>query len=214
MPRTQSVCGEKRGDFVENLKKEDLRVRKTKEAIHNAFKAMICDMDFEQITIKELTQRARINRKTFYLHYAGLEDLLAELQEEIAENFIRRQVSYGNMKDIREMIRVFFETAANMPLFHERMMCCGSYQPIWEKINKRIMDHRRKTNRGVFGLDECAENLVFAYYGANSTILYRQWVADGKKLPLEELIEVATSLICNGMASVVPDGRALSESGA
>lgn len=93
-----------------------------------------------------------------------------------------------------------------MPLFHERLMCCGSYQPIWEQINKRIMDYRKETNRGVFGLDEHAENLVFAYYGANSTILYRQWVADGKKLPLEELIALATRLICNGMSSVVPGG--------
>lgn len=188
---------------MEKRKTEDLRVRKTKEAIHSTFKQMICEMDYNQITIKELTERAQINRKTFYLHYTSLEDLLAELQEEIAENFIRRNVSYGSMKDIRDLIRVFFEHAANMPLLHERLMCSGSYRPIWERINKRIMDYRRETNRGVFGLNEYAENLVFAYYGANSSLLYRQWVLDGKQLPLEELIEIATKLICNGMSSVV-----------
>ncbi len=188
---------------MEKRKTEDLRVRKTKEAIHHTFKQMICEMDYEQITIKELTERAQINRKTFYLHYTGLDDLLVELQEEIADNFIRRKVSYGSMKDIRDLIRLFFEHAANMPLLHERLMGSGSYQPVWEKINKRIMDYRRETNRGVFGLNEYAENLVFAYYGANSSLLYRQWVEDGKKLPLEELIEVATKLICNGMSSVV-----------
>ena len=90
-----------------------------------------------------------------------------------------------------------------MPLLHERLMCSGSYQPVWEKINRRIMDYRRETNRGIFGLDEYAESLVFAFYGANSTLLYRQWVADGKKLSLEELIETATKLICYGMSSVV-----------
>ncbi len=188
---------------MENKKQEDLRVRKTKEAIRSTFKSMICEMDYHQITIKQLTERAQINRKTFYLHYTGLDDLLAELQEEIADHFIRRNVSYGSMKDIRDLIRLFFENAANMPLLHERLMCSGSYQSVWEKINKRIMDYRRETNRGVFGLNEYAENLVFAYYGANSTLLYRQWVADEKKLPLEELIEVATKLICNGMSSVV-----------
>ena len=188
---------------MENSKKEDLRVRKTKEAIHNTFKAMICEMDYEQITIKELAERAQINRKTFYLHYTSLDELLEELQEEIAENFIRLKVSYGSMKDVRDLIRLFFEHAANMPLLHERLMCSGSYRPVWEKINQRIMDYRRATNRGIFGLDEYAENLVFAYYGANSTLLYRQWMADGKKLPLEELIEVSTKLICNGMSSVV-----------
>ncbi len=190
---------------MEQEKKEDLRVKKTREAIHNAFKAMICEMDYDQITIKELTQRAQVNRKTFYLHYTDLDDLLEELQEEIAENFISRKVSYSSMKDIRDLIRLFFEHATNMPLLHERLMCSGSYYPVWEEINKRIMDYRRKTNRGVFGMNEYSENLVFAYYGANSTLLYRQWVADGKKLPIEELIEIATKLICNGMSSVVKD---------
>lgn len=52
-------------------------------------------------------------------------------------------------------------------------------------------------------MDEYSENLVFAYYGTNSTLLFRQWVADGKKLSLEELIDVATKLICHGMSSVV-----------
>ena len=190
---------------MEQIKKEDLRVRKTREAIHNAFKEMICEMDYDQITIKELTQRAQINRKTFYLHYASLDDLLEEFQEEIADHFISRKVSYSNMKDIRDLIRVFYEHAANMPLLHERIMCSGSYRPIWDKINKRIMDYRRETNRGVFGLDKYSENLVFAYYGANSALLFRQWVADGKKLSLEELIDIATRLICNGMSSVVKD---------
>ena len=188
---------------MEKKKTEDLRVRKTREAIHNTFNSMICEMDYDQITIKELTERAQINRKTFYLHYNSLDDLLAELQDEIAENFIKRKVSYGSMKDIRDLIRLFFEHAANMPLLHERLMCSGSYQPVWEKINRRIMDYRRETNRGIFGLDEYAESLVFAFYGANSTLLYRQWVADGKKLSLEELIETATKLICYGMSSVV-----------
>lgn len=194
------------GYAMEPNKKEDLRVKKTREAIRSTFKTMICEMDYAQITIKELTQRAQINRKTFYLHYAGLDDLLEELQEEIADNFIRKDVSYRNMNDIRELVRLFFEYAANMPLLHERLMCSGSYQPVWEKINTRIMDHRRKTNRGAFGLNEHAENLVFAYYGANSTLLYRQWVADGKLLPMEEFVELAVKLICNGMSAVVNAG--------
>ena len=190
---------------MEQEKKEDLRVRKTKEAIRSTFKAMICEMDYEQITIKELTQRAQINRKTFYLHYRSLDDLLQELQNEIAENFTSLKVSYGSMTNIRKLIKLFFEHAANMPLLHERLMCSGSYRPVWEKINQRIMDHRRKTNRGVFGLNEHAENLVFAYYGANSTLLYRQWVADGKQLPLDEFVEIAVRLICNGMSGVIKD---------
>ena len=61
--------------------REDLRVVKTREAIRDAFQTMICEMDYDQITVKELARRARINRKTFYSHYTGLDDLLQQLQQ-------------------------------------------------------------------------------------------------------------------------------------
>ena len=184
-------------------KKEDLRVRKTREAIRNAFKEMVCEMDLNQISIKELTYRAQINRKTFYLHYPNLEAVLTELEDEIAAIFIRRQVSYANLQDIKDLIRLFFESAANIPLLHERLLCHPSYRSVWGRINEKVMRYRIQTNRGAFDLEEYKENLVFAYYGANSAILYRQWVLDGKKLPLEDLIQMATKLICEGISSML-----------
>lgn len=46
-------------------KKVDLRIQRTKENIRRVFEEMICEMDYEDMSIKELTERARINRKTF-----------------------------------------------------------------------------------------------------------------------------------------------------
>lgn len=65
--------------------KEDLRVIRTKKSIRSAFEEMICEMDYEQITVKELAGRAGINRKTFYLHYESIGDLLRDLQNEMID---------------------------------------------------------------------------------------------------------------------------------
>ena len=183
--------------------KTDLRVIRTKKAIRDAFCAMIMEMDYPDITIKELTQRAMINRNTFYLHYDSMDALLQELQDEIAGEFMEKQISYTKMSDIRRMIRVFFEYMATQSPLQDRLLCSGSYQFFYDRINQQIMGHRKLMNRGAFGLDEASENLIFAYYGSITAILYRQWVADGKKLSLEEVIELATKLICEGMSSVV-----------
>lgn len=43
--------------------------------------------DFEYITVKELCERAGVNRSTFYLHYESLSDLLSECVEYIIGNF-------------------------------------------------------------------------------------------------------------------------------
>ncbi len=34
------------------MKKEDLRIKKTKQAIRSAFNDMICEMDYNEITVK------------------------------------------------------------------------------------------------------------------------------------------------------------------
>ena len=186
----------------ENEKKEDLRVIKTKEIIRNTFKNMILEMDYDYITIKELTERAKINRKTFYLHYESLDDLLLEIQNSIANNFIEKQISYTNLEDMKYLIGLFFESANKNPL-DERILCSGSYRNISDRINKKVMDYRKKTNRGAFSDNEAYENIIFAYYGANSAIIYRQWVADGKKLSLEEVKELAIKLVCHGLESIM-----------
>lgn len=186
-------------------KKTDLRVIRTRKAIRDAFCAMIMEMDYPDITIKELTQRAMINRNTFYLHYDSLDALLRELQDEIAGEFIDKQVSYTKMADIRQMIRVFFEYMATQSPLQDRLLCSGSYRFLYDRINQQVMEYRKRVNRGAFGMDKSSENIIFAYYGSITAILYRQWAADGKRLPLEEVIELSTKLICEGMSSVVRD---------
>lgn len=53
----------------------DLRQKKTKQNIFNAFLQLRAHKDLERITIKELCQLAQISKATFYLHYRDIYDL-------------------------------------------------------------------------------------------------------------------------------------------
>ena len=44
---------------------QDLRVRRTLESIRRSFEALMNEKDYEQITVKELSERAMINKKNF-----------------------------------------------------------------------------------------------------------------------------------------------------
>ena len=128
---------------------------------------------------------------------------MQELQDDTIAHFIGKDVSYSNLDDLKAMIRVFFERASHQSPVQEKIFTSGSYRFVYESINKRIMEHRRETNKGAFGLDEASESIVFAYYGNITALLYRQWVEDGRKLSLDEIVELAQKLICEGMGSVV-----------
>lgn len=75
---------------MDERKKEDLRTKKTKNAIRTVFRDMLSEMNYDEIKIKELTERAEISRRTFYMHYSALDELLNELIDEIADNYTRK----------------------------------------------------------------------------------------------------------------------------
>ena len=62
----------------------DLRVIKTMDAIHSAFETLICETEYQRISVTQLCEKARVNKKTFYRYYATLDDLLAEFQAEMS----------------------------------------------------------------------------------------------------------------------------------
>lgn len=64
----------------------DLRVIKTRETIEGAFVRLLRDKPFERVTVQDILDEARVNRKTFYKHYAdkyALADLLIERQRNL-----------------------------------------------------------------------------------------------------------------------------------
>jgi len=63
----------------------DRRIRKTKKLLREALTELMSEKRLENITIKNLTEKADLNRGTFYLHYHDIYDLLAQSEDEVLE---------------------------------------------------------------------------------------------------------------------------------
>lgn len=68
----------------------DLRIKKTKTAIINAFLQLRAKKPLERITVKELSDLAEINKATFYLHYKDIYDLSETLENELLDNVFNK----------------------------------------------------------------------------------------------------------------------------
>lgn len=64
---------------------DDLRIRRTKKNIAEAFLNLLEAKPFEKIRVNDITAAAMINRSTFYLHYRDKYDLMESLQNEVIE---------------------------------------------------------------------------------------------------------------------------------
>lgn len=61
----------------------DLREKKTRQSIRNAFLQLRAHKPLERITVKELAELAQISKATFYLHYHDIYDLSEQMQDEV-----------------------------------------------------------------------------------------------------------------------------------
>ncbi len=64
--------------------KLDPRVKRTRALIQKAFGELLPEKEFRDITVQDITERAEVNRATFYAHYP---DKYALLEENIAQAF-------------------------------------------------------------------------------------------------------------------------------
>jgi len=60
----------------------DLRIQKTLRNIREAFIELAKEMPIDNITVKELCERALINKTTFYSHYENINELIILLEDE------------------------------------------------------------------------------------------------------------------------------------
>src|SRR5579862_8584332 len=62
---------------------EDLRVRRTRKLLQQAFIELTVEKGFAALTVSDITERAMVNRSTFYRHYLDKYDLLEQFMNEM-----------------------------------------------------------------------------------------------------------------------------------
>lgn len=60
---------------------QDRRVKRTHKLIHTSFIELLLKHPINEITIQMIADRADINRRTFYLHYTDIYDLLSQTED-------------------------------------------------------------------------------------------------------------------------------------
>lgn len=108
----------------------DLRTQRTRRSIINAFIELRAAKPLEKITVKELSEKALINKATFYQHFADIYDLSETLEEEAIESIFQNIPHVNSLLEnpaegSRELFNAFSSQGA---LVH--ILFSGSRQPL------------------------------------------------------------------------------------
>ena len=182
--------------------KQDLRFIKNENLIRETFYEMLSEMEYSKISIKELTQRAQINRKTFYLHYTSLDHLLATLQLEIMEPTFKMIEETSFPDDAELIIRKSFEIMAALDSTDKLILSCKGNFPEKKSPSDLIRDQLFKKYDHIPKYGPFESSLIITYFSVCLGVIFRQWETKGQQIPLEEMIRMTTQMILHGLEGV------------
>jgi AcrR family transcriptional regulator len=82
--------------------KDDLRVRRTRKLLQNAVIELTIEKGFQAITIQDITERAMVNRSTFYRHYLDKCDLMTHYMNDVYDLISDEKIAAEKRSDIPE----------------------------------------------------------------------------------------------------------------
>ena len=183
-------------------KKEDRRVRRTRKLLTQALTQLLQEKQVNEITVKELTDLADMNRGTFYLYYRDIYDMLEKTEDSMFEALEAILQSHEiqdmavQMKSIlldvfnfieenQEMCRVLLSPNGDMSFLH--------------RLNEVV---REKCLKSFAGLNVTASETDFEYHYSfvifGCAGLIRAWVNRGCAESAVQMAALADAMIRRG----------------
>lgn len=179
--------------------KTDLRVKRTRKMIMDAFIELSNKKEFKDITIKDITNEAMINRATFYYHFEDIYDLLEKVLSEVLlinldmENFKNDELNEATIVHVFKAITNFQKS------LHQR--CHRGYEDTIARIIREqleIIFYKMLLNEYNIEKDETlkllAVSLSWGVYGASV-----EWRRSSQQISPEDYIKRIIPYILNGV---------------
>lgn len=125
--------------------KIDRRIVRTRQLLRGALLGLIRERGFDLLTVQDITERAGLNRATFYLHYADKHDLLTQLIRETLDEMtaLRPPLNPSRPDEVdSERLRLFFVGLFDHVIvnaeFYRVMFSAGSIAGVSNEIHESV----------------------------------------------------------------------------
>ena len=185
------------------MNKAESKYFNTAVCMDEAFLTLLEKKDFEYITVKEICEKAGVNRSTFYLHYETISDLLDESVEHMNRQFlsymkrdtqpfveriktcpieelylVTPEYLTPYLKYVREYKRLFCTALKHSSVLRlsdsYSAMFCYVFTPILER----------------FEVPEKQRNYIVKFYIHGLIAIISEWLEKNCAAPIEEIISV------------------------
>jgi AcrR family transcriptional regulator len=203
------VCwlSNKRQKVLINEGKTDRRVKRTRQLLQQALGELLAEKQFSEITVQDITERAEVNRATFYAHFPDKYALLNHsVREKFQEKLDERLSPNPDFTEdnLRILILTVCEylggfighcvpTLSPTPDHDHMMMSAQVQQHVYDVILGWLSTSNRRTSIAI-PAERMAAMISWTVFGS---VLH--WSHDGRKLSAEKLTDQIVGTLTTGL---------------
>ena len=177
------------------MNKQESKYQYTASLMDEAFLLLLEQKEYDTITVKEICQKAGVNRSTFYLHYETMNDLLEETVGMINDCFKASlssvptddpsKVVLTSEKYLRPYLNFIKENRRAYKVIHQKDHLFDSqqtFESFYQSIFSPALTH--------FGVSEKDKKYVFAFYTQGTVAIIGKWLEDNCQDDIDMIIDL------------------------
>lgn len=186
----------------------DRRISKTKAAIQKAYIDLLMEKKPGKITISEIARRADVDRKTFYLHYNAIEDIIREFTQNEVDKFVE-QLKLEKFPEKPFGITRLFEILNQMVEenldFFQFISVNKEYDYFFDQIKELFVTAILDNYRELFNFPENELKIYAEFFISGIISAYVRWLRERLPISKEELAGLVSGACYDGLQSLLPD---------
>lgn len=183
-------------------RKEDLRVTRTKKALTDMLRALLETKRFEDITVNELCEKAKIRRATFYKHFDDKYAFLAYVVRSMRNEFDKKVWAKDKPGTTAEYYTAYIKTLLTFIDYYDKafesiISSDISHLLIAIMMEENYKDTKERLDRSVedgMKLPASTETVAAMFTGGIGHVII-DWIKKGKPTPVDRLFEEIASII-------------------
>lgn len=184
------------------MNKSESKYFNTAERMDKALLELLEKKDFSYITVKEICEKAEVNRSTFYLHYETIGDLLEEsidyIQKKFLSSFQGKQSVKPKIQDCSHKELMWITPDYLRPY----LQFIKDYQQLYRAaIERPAVFHSDRTYQKMFlhifdpvlerfDVPVAERHYLMAFYLKGISGIIGEWLKEGCKDPIEQIITI------------------------
>lgn len=183
------------------MNESDRRVRRTRALLGKALISVALRKGYEHITIQDITEEADVGYRTYFRHYAGIDDLLRDVAQETVDELdalLQLPVQQSGKENPQAYVetsgRILFEyIQKNREIFHLLLLERG----VWFCLKPVMENARARMEEFLDGLvsDEIPLQITANHIIGSTFSLMRWWLENDMPYPPSRMGEIFARLI-------------------